>query len=106
MAASRRNQGRGPVLVPLPRLLPSPRSTSLDKKLEARRGEVKARQEKAKWRLAKMLEELSLKAQAEGEMTEEEEKAMLEKAKNLSAESAGALVRALCRSTCALWVWW
>ena len=33
-------------------------------------------------------------------MTEEEEKAMLEKAKNLSAESAGALVRAYAVSVC------
>jgi len=61
---------------------------ALDRKLEARRQEVKTRQDKAKWRIAKLAEELSLKAQAEGDLTEEEERAMIEKAKNLSSEAA------------------
>lgn len=61
---------------------------NLDRKLEARRLEVKVRQEKAKWRLTKLQEEMSLKAQAEGDLTEEEERAMIAKAQNLSQEAA------------------
>jgi hypothetical protein len=72
--------------------------STLDKKLEARRLEVKSRQERAHFRLAKLQEELALKAQAEGDMTEEEERAMIEKAKNLScvlrAAAAGHRARA------------
>jgi hypothetical protein len=60
----------------------------LDRKLEGRRLEVRTRQEKAKWRLAKLQEEMQLKAQAEGDLTEEEERAMIEKAKNLSQEAS------------------
>jgi hypothetical protein len=60
----------------------------LDRKLEARRLEVRARQEKAKWRLAKLQEEMQLKAQAEGDMTEAEEREMIEKAKNLQQEAS------------------
>ena len=60
----------------------------LDRKLEGRRLEVRARQEKAKWRLVKLQEEMQLKAQAEGDLTEEEERAMIEKAKNLSQEAS------------------
>lgn len=61
---------------------------NLDRKLEARRLEVRTRQEKAKWRIAKLQEEMQLKAQAEGDLTEEEERAMIEKAKNLSQEAS------------------
>jgi len=60
----------------------------LDRKLEGRRLEVRARQEKAKWRLAKLQEEMQLKAQAEGDMTEAEEREMIEKAKNLQQEAS------------------
>ena len=50
------------------------------------------RQDKAKFRLAKLQEEMSLKAQAEGDLTEEEERAMIEKAKNLRCEMRGVIL--------------
>lgn len=68
---------------------------TLDKKLEARRHEVKSRQERARLRLSKMQEELALRAAAMGDMTEEEERAMLEKASNISKEAAQLKVEKL-----------
>jgi len=59
---------------------------TLDKKLEGRRAEVKVRQEKARWRVAKAAEEAALKSVAAGCLSEEQERAMIEKAKNLTAE--------------------
>ncbi len=60
--------------------------TTLDKKLEARRHEVKNRQDRARIRIIKMQEELALRAAAMGDLTESEERAMIEKARNLTAE--------------------
>ena len=59
---------------------------TLDKKLEARRQEVKVRQDKARWRMAKAAEEAALKNAAQGMLTEDQERAMIERAKNLTAE--------------------
>jgi len=63
--------------------------TTLDKKLEFRRVEVKIRQDKAKYRLLKLQEEIALKSAAEGLLTPEQEMAMVEKARQnaLEAES-------------------
>ena len=55
--------------------------TTLDKKLEGRRLEVKIRQDKAKYRLLKLQEEMALKSAAEGILTPEQELAMVEKAR-------------------------
>ena len=58
----------------------------LDGKLEARRVEVQARQEKARWRRRKLEAERVMHAQAEGELTAEQERAMIEAARDQSRE--------------------
>ncbi len=69
----------------------------LDAKLEARRVEVKSRQDKARWRLMKLASERAMKSKAEGELTAEEERAMITTAQNL-AQDAAALVAAKMRT--------
>ncbi len=54
---------------------------NLDKKLEGRRLEVKVRQEKARYRLIKLADEMALKSAAEGILSPEQELAMVEKAR-------------------------
>ena len=68
--------------------------TTLDKKLEGRRMEVRTRQEKARFRLLKLQEELALKSAAEGLLTPEQEMAMVEKAVAANPRS-GAVIDSL-----------
>jgi hypothetical protein len=60
----------------------------LDRKLEARRLEVKASREKAADRMKKMRAEAAMKAEAEGDMTAEQERQLIETAKNQQHEAA------------------
>lgn len=60
---------------------------SLEEKLEARRAEVLARQRRKAEREKWLREEMNLKARAEGDLTEEEEKQLKKKAASLRAEA-------------------
>jgi hypothetical protein len=62
--------------------------SALDAKLEARRIEVKSRQEKAFRRLAKLEAERLMKSKAEGELSAEGERAMINVAQGLAAAAA------------------
>lgn len=58
----------------------------LDGKLEARRVEVQARQEKARWRRRAIAAERAMRARAEGELTAEQERAMIDAARSQARE--------------------
>lgn len=60
----------------------------LDRKLEARRQQVTTQREKAKWRLAKLQEAMILEAEAEGDMTAEQEQKLMDEAANMSHKAA------------------
>lgn len=61
-------------------------SSQLDRKLEARRQDAIARQEKLKWRLAKYQQELNLNARMHGDLTDEDERRLIEEAKSLAQQ--------------------
>lgn len=61
----------------------------LDGKLEARRVEVQARQEKARWRRRALEAERAMRARAEGELTAEGERALIDAARNQAREVGG-----------------